>query len=275
MKQLTSVEGKLLEGCVWDEKTQKLYFVDIDKMRIYQYNPQSRLYDCMQMPQPVSCIVPEDTATVVAALKDGLYRVDLTHQHYEKIMDDILEPDVRFNDGKCDAYGNLWVGSMSFRAETNKGSLYCIHAEKVVRRYPNYTIPNGLAWNMRHDVLYHIDTPRKTVDQYMVANQYDLLHRSVCLDLAEESGIPDGMCMDAQGNLWIAIWGGGKVVCYNPDTKDKLDELPVPRKNVTCCTIGGSEMNQLFITTAQDETDAGELYVHTLNVKGDIINRYG
>ncbi len=130
MEKLTSIRGKLLEGCVWDEKTEKLYFVDIEKMRIYQYDPKSRVCDFMQMPQPVSCIVLEHTSTMVAALKDGLYRVDLSHQHYEKIMENILEPDIRFNDGKCDPYGNLWLGSMNFDAETDRGSLYCISAEK-------------------------------------------------------------------------------------------------------------------------------------------------
>lgn len=275
MEQVSSIQGMLLEGCVWDEKVQRLYFVDIDRKRIYQYNPQDQSCDFMQMSQPVSCIVLEHDSSLIAALQDGLYRVDPVQKRWNKIMNGILDKDVRFNDGKCDSYGNLWVGSMSFSAQLDRGSLYCICEEKVVREYPAYTIPNGLAWDRRRNVFYHIDTERKTVDRYIVTDQFDLSDRTVCLDLSDEDGVPDGMCMDEQGNLWIAIWGGGKVVCYDPLTQKKRDELSVPRKNVSCCTFGGADMNQLFITAAADDTYTGEVYVHALQMKGDFVNRYG
>lgn len=279
MEKMTNIKGKLLEGCVWNEEEQKLYFVDIECRKIYALDPEGNELSQMEMPGYVSCIVFDQGGKLIAALPDGLYRVDYPKRVYEKIMDGGLPDGIRYNDGKCDRYGSLWVGSMAINQDENAegaGALFCIKGEKIVRTYPGFTIPNGLAWNDERNCFFHIDTPTRKVDRYTVTEDKELLRKETAVDLSREKGNPDGMCMDSAGNLWIAMWGGGKVICADPDSGKKTDEIEVPDTYVSCCTFGGARMDRLYITTARDEDgNGGELYIHKMDVKGVEAKRYG
>lgn len=279
MDKLTNIKGKLLEGCVWEEKEEKLYFVDIECRKIYCFSPEKKTLDEMEMQDYVSCLVVEGKGTLIAALRDGLYRVNYRDQTSQKIMTSGLPEGLRFNDGKCDARGRLWIGSMAIEQNEQAegvGSLFCIAGEKVIETYPGYTIPNGLAWDAKGVYFYHIDTPKRRVDRYLISGKAQIVGRETVVDLSEEEGSPDGMCMDSIGRLWIAMWGGGKVLCVNTETREKEDEIKVPDKYTSCCTFGGTQLNQLFITTARDECGGGgELYVQQMKVKGAAANRYG
>lgn len=279
IEKLTNLKGKLLEGCVWDEKRNLLFFVDIECRKIYCMNPKNTSLEQMEMPDYVSCIVLEKTGELAAALPDGLYRVDFQKRTYRKLMCSTLEEGVRFNDGKCDAAGRLWIGSMAIVQDEhaeNAGALYCVEQENIVETYPDYTIPNGLAWNEEKLWFYHIDTPTKKVDRYEVVDGIRLESRCTAVDLSKEEGSPDGMCMDENGNLWIAMWGGSKVICASPESGEILETIEVPDKNVSCCTFGGEHMNQLYITTARDEEGkGGEVYRKEMKMRGVTANRYG
>lgn len=279
MEKISSLKGKLLEGCVWDEINQVLYFVDIECRKIYKFSEKENNISKMEMPDYVSCIVLEKEGTLIAALPDGLYRVDFDEKWSEKAADSGLKPGIRYNDGKCDHSGRIWIGSMAIaqnKEAEHAGSLYCIEKEQVCREYPGFTIPNGLAWNEEGTYFYHIDTPTRKVDRYIVGADGSISDRQMAVDLSRETGNPDGMCIDSEGHLWIAMWGGGKVVCADPETGKILEKLVVGDKYVSCCTFGGAQMNELFITTARDEEgNGGELYVHKMKAKGVKAERYG
>jgi sugar lactone lactonase YvrE len=278
MEQITELKGKLLEGCIWNRHDKALYFVDIDKKRIYQYQPENRRLTYIQVHDYVSCIVPTNENDLVAAIRDGLYRVNFSENHYEKIMNIALDSSLRFNDGKCDKNGNFWLGSMLINQDDfqdkSRGSFYCIQNNRIVQEYTNYTIPNGLAWDEKRDAFYHIDTAKKTVDSYTVVNETQIIKRDICLDFSDSIGAPDGMCIDSEGNLWIALWGAGQVVCYDPVSKQKLHSFSLPRKNVSCCTFGGPNMNLLYVTTAGSQTESGEVYMFETHVKGGEVYPY-
>lgn len=279
MKKVTDIKGKLLEGCIWDEQRERLYFVDIEYRKIYMLEKGTENLQSMEVPEFVGCIVLQRDGSLIAALTKGLCYIDFDERVCRRVMNGILKEGIRFNDGKCDEQGRLWVGSMAVLQDEyaeRAGSLYCIEKERVQGVYPGYSIPNGIDFDGKMEYLYHIDTAKKQIERYQMGEDGTLKNRKTVADLRREPGDPDGMCMDAEGNLWAAMWGGSQVVCIEPGSGKILDRIQVPEKYPSCCVFGGKEMDQLFITTARDEMgNGGEVYVHEMNVKGRSANRYG
>ena len=280
MEKLTQLQGKLLEGCIWDSHRRYLYFVDIEKFRIYRMTEEHTL-SCLQMPTYVSTIVLTEDGRLLAALQDGLYLVDYDAGKTEKRMESAFPSYLRYNDGKCDPGGRLWVGSMyidqSVPGARHGASLFCIRDGQVVCQNPGYTIPNGLDWH--EGLFYHTETSEKRIRVYRQrAEEGDDIGEQIDeIDLSQEKGSPDGMCVDRDGNLWIAMWGGYQVIGLDPCRKEVFQRILVPDENVSCCAFGGRELNQLFITTARNEKgEGGDVYSETLTCyKGKEGYRYG
>ena len=268
MEKRTQIHGKLLEGCIWDARRRYLYFVDIEKFRIYRMTEEDEL-SVLQLPTYVSALVLMEDGTLLAALQDGLYQVDFDTGKTEKRMESGFPSYLRYNDGKCDPEGRLWIGSMyidqSVPDARQGAQLFAIREGQVVRQYPGYTIPNGLDW---HDGLfYHTETSEKRIRVYrQCAEDGDGIGEQIdVIDLSQEKGSPDGMCVDRDGNLWIAMWGGYQVIGLDSCRKEVFQRIPVPDENVSCCAFGGRELNQLFITTASNEKgEGGDVYSETL-----------
>lgn len=247
------------EGCIWDEERNQIHYVDITDYKIYSYSMHTGETRMLDMGNYVGCIILDEKGQLIAAVKDRLISIDLETGRQCEIMQ-VEQPDfVRFNDGKMDPYGNLWIGTMAMNQSHPKakgiGKLYCIKGQNIQAQYGGFTIPNGLAWDNRAHIFYHIDTPTRRVDAYDM-NENTIANRRTVIRVLE-AGTPDGMCMDADGNLWVALWGGYKVVCYNPVNGEKLKEIGIPDKNVSCCAFVGKKQNLLCVTTAQDEKGKG------------------
>ncbi|WP_432627107.1 SMP-30/gluconolactonase/LRE family protein [Brotaphodocola sp.] len=280
MEKITEIHGRLLEGCIWDERCDALYFVDIEKFRIYRMTKADDL-SFLSLPTYVSAIVLREDGKLLAALQDGLYTVDFERGETEKIMESGFSDEVRYNDGKCDRYGDLWLGSMyvdqSRPGAKGGGSLFCIRDGAVAAEYPSYTIPNGLDW--MDGCFFHTETGEKKISVYeQEPGVRGVIGKKVSeIDLSAEKGSPDGMCIDRDGNLWIAMWGGFEVIGYDPRRKEVFKRLEVPDANVSCCVFGGKEKNRLFVTTAKDENgNGGEVYTVLLtDYCGKAGYRYG
>lgn len=279
MEKITNIKGRLLEGCVWDEKKERLYFLDIEKFRIYCWREKEEL-SFLQLHTFVSAVVLNGDGTLTAALSDGLYRVDFDSGKTVQIMRSGFLENLRYNDGKCDMYGDFWVGSMYADQEkdgaTGGGSLFCISNGKVIAEYPGYTIPNGMDWE--NGLFFHTETSEKRISVYRqepgVRGQIG--EKLGEIDLSKESGAPDGMCIDESGHLWIAMWGGSQVIGYDPAKGEIFERIPVPDQNVSCCVFGGKEGNRLFITTARDgDREGGEVYTLVMKHYGKAGYRYG
>lgn len=277
--------ANLGEGPVWDSKNSVLYFVDIDGCTLLSYDYKSD--KCCSIPAPgriSTALLCETPGRIICSIENHLYIFEAETTRFIPFMENIYETDgtIRFNDGKCDTRGRLYVGTMDGVGKS-RGKLFKIDVNKAIEICDeNIAISNGLAFAGKY--LYYIDSTTGFLWRY----DYDietgcLQNKTAFIDYREEKGGFDGMTIDRDGNLWIASWGGFSVSKYNSATGKKLDMIELPVPNVTSCEFGGDNMNILFITTAggtnenmkKDYPLAGSLFaVEIDDVKGLECNKF-
>jgi sugar lactone lactonase YvrE len=306
LKAIKKVDHKniLGEGPVWDEKAQALYWVDILDDRIFKLDTQNKSVKSIEVDAyPSSIILTKDGTMIVTAL-DKLLEIPLTAFEEEDKSSDFalnrleIESDIvgedkseafvrRFNDGKADASGRLWLGTMVIEQEKGQGKsgLYCLNSLQGAReektkllleaKVEKTTISNGLCWDLSRKVFYFIDSPKGKIARYSWDESSGKIRfLDYCITLTEEEHTPDGMTIDCEGNLWIACWGGSQVFCADPISGKRLVKVHVGAANVTCPVFGGKDLSTLYITTAKDEKACGgELYFVETSVKGKIGHR--
>jgi len=195
-------------------------------------------------------------------LQNGIYALDITTGSKKLIVNPEKDlPNNRFNDGKCDPSGRFWAGTMSTIDEKKVGSLYRLNADSTIHKMvENVSISNGIVWSKEKTKMYYIDTPTQKVMAYDYNNKTgDISNAEVAVDIPTELGSPDGMTIDGNGNLWIALWGGNAVGCWNPETGKLVTKVQVPAKNVTSCAFGDDDLGTLYITTAREDNSPEEL----------------
>lgn len=274
------------EGSLWDATSRCLYWVDIAEHRVFIFDPATGINREHVVGEPVGTVVPAQDGKLVLALRHRIVSLDVATGTLTDVAS--LEPrdGMRFNDGKCDPAGRLWVGTMVERGEPGTASLYCLHQDlRLEARLGGLSISNGLAWDRAGTQLYYIDTPTRRVDRfdYAVASGA-LSNRRTVLELPEGRGFPDGMTIDEEDYLWVALWGGGAVVRIHPETGRIVAEVAFPVTNVTSCAFGGPELETLYVTTAragrsadalQSEPLAGSLFAVNVGVRGVPARRFG
>jgi sugar lactone lactonase YvrE len=168
-------------------------------------------------------------------------------------------PSNRFNDGKCDPTGRFLAGTMAIDETPGSGSLYSLDQNlRVKQLLGGLSISNGMGWSPDYSTMYFIDSPTKQVVAFdYELNTGNISNRRVVVTIPE--GYPDGMTTDQEGMIWVALWAGFKVTRWNPRTGKLLQSISVPAPNVTSCTFGGSNMNELYITTARKDMDTAAL----------------
>lgn len=275
------IAATLGEGALWDDATQRLLWVDITQKCVGRFDPISGANEVFQLDSMVGTVVGTTRGDLLVALQEGVARLDLTSGK----VSDLRCPAghdatrIRFNDGKCDPRGRLWAGTMALDFATGAGALYCFDPDGTVSaRVPQVTVSNGIVWSHDHRRMYYIDSPTRAVDVF----DYDvetgaIANRRHAWALPEGWGFPDGMTIDAEGKLWIALWGGSAVVRFDPDAGRVLDKIAVPAAHVTSCAFGGPDLKSLFITTAREgrspeqlaqEPLAGSIFVARPGVSG-------
>lgn len=185
-------------------------------------------------------------------MADGIYLENFDGGPRLKLEGTEIPSGVRFNDGKLDPRNRLWAGTIPLNEKEERpvSSLYCLEDPALKEIEKDLYISNGLGWSPDQKILYHVDTKPKIVWRY----DYDIetgsvKNRRVFLQI-EDEGSPDGMCIDRNGNLYIAMFGGYKVLIFSASglLQDSI-RLPVP--NVTSCALN-ERKNEMFITTARD-----------------------
>ncbi|HRI11788.1 MAG TPA: SMP-30/gluconolactonase/LRE family protein [Verrucomicrobiota bacterium] len=240
------------EGPVWHEG--RLLWVDIERGEIHQFDPATRVDRHWSFPHRLGFVVPSVRGDFVVGTDQGLARFEVTTGALTHVA--TPEPNLpgnRFNDAKCDPAGRLWAGTMSVSEEPERGTLYCIesswHTQPMVR---SVSISNGLAWSPDGRTLYYIDSPTRRVDAFdFDPATGEISKRRTVIEVTD--GFPDGMAADNQGRLWVAIWGGGCVACFDPRNGSRLATISVPARDVTSCCFG--EADELYITTASRDLD--------------------
>lgn len=261
-------EGKQLlgESPIWSVRDDALYWVDIQAPAIHRLYPASGEARTWTLPEPVGSIALRTQGGLLAAMKSGFHFFDPATGGLRPISDPERHlPENRFNDGRCDRAGRFWAGTMSETSRDPVGSLYCLEPNLTVRLVKSgISVPNSLAWSPDDRVMYFADSSRRAIWAYdfdIAAGE--IANQRVFVDGRNHPGVPDGSTVDADGCLWNAEHGGGRVCRYTPAGRlDRTIELPVTQP--TCCMFGGPRLETLFITTARESLSAEELSAQPL-----------
>ncbi|MFB7953272.1 SMP-30/gluconolactonase/LRE family protein [Streptomyces sp. NPDC056045] len=252
------------EGPAWDAARQRLVWVDVTGCAVHTFDPVGGVDRAVDVGTHVGAAVPAGDDGLILAVRDGLAMLspDGDVRMVAEVEADL--PGNRMNDAKCDPSGRLWAGTMPYEAEPGAAALYRYDGRSVARVLTGVTLSNGLGWSPDGTVMYHIDSGAQRVDAYDFdpATGEPCSHRVVVtIDPAE--GMPDGMTVDDDGCLWVALWGGGTVRRYTPDgVLDRIVRLPVTQ--VTSCAFGGPGGDVLYVTSAAYRLTPGELTAQPL-----------
>ncbi len=252
--------AELGEGPLWDPFRQQLLFVDIMRGHIHVFDPMTGKDDVIDVGRPIGAVGCTRSGGWIAAAAQGFYRVDPHTGRVSLVAEATDRLDVRMNDGYVDPWGNFWAGTTSLDRRAGQGTLYRLDAEgNVFTMLEAVTTSNGIDWSPDGRQVYYVDTRTRRIDTFDVGDDLtSLVHRRVFVDLTAETGRPDGLIVDAEGGVWIALWQGSAVRRYRPDGRlDQVIELPTAL--VTKCAFGGPELTDLFITTARRDLSASEL----------------
>lgn len=257
-KELTAelefeVMALLGEGAFWNHKTNEFYWVDIEAKKLNIYNPELKENKSIMMPSLIGTVVPYTNNEAVVALLDGIYKVNLDSGELMLLSDVESDmPENRFNDGKCDPNGNLWVGSMYFEQSRPNASVYRINEQGETKKMiDSVTISNGIVWTKDSKTMYYIDTPTGNIMSYdFDVETSTISNGKIAVKISQEDGFPDGMAIDEEDMLWVGMWNGDAVARFNPKTGKLISKIAVPAHNVTSCAFGGENLDILYVTTS-------------------------
>jgi sugar lactone lactonase YvrE len=259
---LWDVRATLGEGIVWDAAGDRVWFVDIKGKCIHRCAADGSGRRSWDAPGQVSFIVPASDGGMVCALDDGLYRfIDKGPQAAAAFLPlakvEADQTGNRFNDGHVDAGGHLWFGSMDDAEELPSGVLYRFDGASVRRMDDGYVITNGPATSPDGRTLYHTDTLAKRIYAFDRAADGSLSDKRVFVEIGD-GGYPDGMAVDADGNLWVATFGGWRIDRFDAGGR-KIGEVRFPCANVTKLAFGGADLRTVYATTARKGLSAEAL----------------
>lgn len=242
--------ARLGEGPVWDQERGQLVWVDIESGSLHRFNPATGASERQDVGQPVGVVALCTDDALVLALRDGFGRLD--GGRLSMIAEvEADRPGNRMNDGKVDSAGRFWAGTMACDASHGAGSLYRLDPDRRVRTLlTGLTIANGLDWSPEDRTMYFIDSASGGVDAFAYEpGDGAIANRRRLIEIPRALGVPDGMTVDAEGCLWVAIWGGGVVRRYTPDGV-LSGEVSLPVSQVTSCAFGGKDLGDLYMTSA-------------------------
>ncbi|MEU6282146.1 SMP-30/gluconolactonase/LRE family protein [Streptomyces sp. NPDC047028] len=241
-------EAELGEGPTWDPATGRLVWLDILGMRIHTYDPSSGRRTVRTTEQHIGAAKPRAGGGLVLNLRDGVGLLDpddtFRWLHHEPV------PGRRANDAAVAPDGSLWAGTMRYDEAAGGGTLSRLSGAGDMRTVlPDVTVSNGTGWSPDGRLMYYADTPTRRVDVF----DYDaggIRNRRPLVEIEEGAGFPDGLTVDADGCVWVALWNGGAVRRYTPDgALDRVVTVPAPL--TTACAFGGPALTDLYITTAR------------------------
>lgn len=244
------VGAVLGEGPMWSPANGQLWFVDIKGSQIHCFSERTGECRSFSTPEFAAFVFHDRRGKMLCGLRTGLYRFDPADGRFERIMNVTEgEPRNRLNDGYVDAEGRLWFGTMDNEHTLPTGSLFCFANDRLECIDTGYVITNGPAMNPDGRILYHVDTFNRCVHAFDVDPRGALSGKRLFVKITEPDLYPDGLAVDSQGNVWIAIWGGSAVHCYSPQGK-LLQVIAIPVTQCTKVAFGGADLRTLYITSA-------------------------
>ncbi len=238
---------------------EEISWVDITGSRVLTRNLVTGKVGEFSTGEPVGFAIPRINGGYVLGTDSGpvLRDIDGSTHSFLSLAD--IEPltsqlEIRWNDAKVSPAGNLWLGTMGVEMLKGTSALfkYDVESSKVTRVIPELTISNGMDWSDDGATFYFIDSDWQEVRAFSVNNDEIYDERTV-IEVGVSEGAPDGMCMDANGGIWVALWGGSQVRRYDSTRNFELDQvIEVPAPFVTSCAFAGERLDTLIITSATD-----------------------
>jgi sugar lactone lactonase YvrE len=256
------------ESPLWHPQEQVLYWCDIPGHQLHRYDPVTGAHGQWTLPCEPACCAAVLGGGLLLGMRDGLWRFDTATGQRQRVVaapyDSRFE---RFNDGKADAQGRFWVGTIHDQREP-KAALYCLAGGRLQRMAGDITTSNGLGFSPDGQTLYWSDTKAHAIYAFdldigdgslsrrRVFQQFE--SRAPGQALETYGGRPDGAAVDAEGAYWVAMYEGQRLLRFAPDGR-LLSELPLPTRCPTMPCFGGADLRTLYITTARDNRPADEL----------------
>jgi sugar lactone lactonase YvrE len=271
------VSARLGEGPVWDEIADRLYWVDILAGLVHVHDPAGAADRVIPIGEQVGSIGLYPDGALLLAARTDVRRCDPETGAQAVIARCAHAEPARFNDGKCAPDGYFFAGTITDATTPGGALLYRLGTSQSIEPVLHgLTIANGLGWSPDGTVMYHIDTPTGRIDRFDYRDG-TMVSRLTLVQIPAGAGVPDGLCVDAEGGIWVALWDGGAVHRYTPDGRlDRVIEFPIARP--TCPTFGGPDLDTLYVTSARGRTEqphAGALWAVPVGVAGLPTNRFG
>jgi sugar lactone lactonase YvrE len=279
----SSTPGELSEGPRWHEPRGELLWVDILGRRLHRGRlaDDGRLEECqtIAIDRHVGAVAPAIGGGYVLAAGQGFLFVDEAGEVTELAQPEAGNTGVRMNDGACDPQGRFWAGTMAYDETPGAGSLYRLELDgSCTTVLTGLTISNGIGWSPDERTMYLSDSGLGCVEAFSFDGATGAIgHRRTLVHIEQPGAAPDGLTVDADGGIWVALWNGGAVNRYAPDGS-LVSTLKLPVERPTSCAFGGPALATLFVTTARaglDEAararqpDAGYLFaIDGLGVRG-------
>ncbi|OGT48401.1 MAG: hypothetical protein A3F17_04835 [Gammaproteobacteria bacterium RIFCSPHIGHO2_12_FULL_41_15] len=269
------------EGCLWHPIQNFLYWIDILHKDLYCYQPKTNKVERWAMPDHISCISPlKNKGHLIATVGNAIVKIELPSGKLTKLqtaIDSNLKQ--RINDGKCDASGRLWFGTITSDNQIYNGGLYCFDGKNIVKKQSHLSVSNGLGWSPDNKTFYHTDSTQRTIYSYDFDQASgDISHQREFFSTAhiDAKAQPDGLTIDSEGNLWIAMWDGWSLLQVSPEGS-LIKKIDMPVQRPTCVTFGGEDLSILYVTSASKDFGeaqrlsgamAGAVFAIETNVKG-------
>jgi sugar lactone lactonase YvrE len=289
-KPCTTDRYYLGECCRWDDVRSELYWIDIPTGRFFRAHADSAQIDIVHsydLGGNLTAVAPLQNRKDgwIVALDRSIFFLDEEGEMRELARPEGHNaPGVRMNDGAADPWGRFWVGSMALRTKDAQGSLYRFHESSGTElMLSEVTISNGLGWSPDRRTMYYVDSGPGTICTFDVDKNGEISGKQLfCQFNTEDDGRPDGLCVDSDGAIWVAIWGAYEVRRFSP-SGELLARVKLSTVQPSSCAIGGANGTTLYITTAREnlaqetldmEPDAGLLFCVDVNVTGLPIDPY-
>jgi sugar lactone lactonase YvrE len=273
---LPAAASLLGESPFWHPDEQVLYWCDIPGRTLNRWAPDSGRHDHWRFESELACCAPRVGGGLLLAFRDGLYSFDphAAEPRRERLAEPPYDPDLqRFNDGKADPQGRLWVSTLYDPRSSPAAALYRYAQGEIRRMAGDITVGNGLAFSPDGGTLYWSDTSAHRVFAFDFDGSTGSITRQRVFasfaprqpgqDLAHYGGRPDGAAMDAEGCYWVAMYEGQRLLRIAPDGQ-VLQVLPLPVRCPTMPCFGGPDLRTLFVTTAREKRPADELAAQPL-----------
>jgi sugar lactone lactonase YvrE len=277
--------AEVAERPLWDERHGCLVWVEVTAGRLHRYRPVFGDDVLAQLEVPLGAAGLRSGGGYVLAAGDGFHLVDQDGRREEgPFRPSDMAANVRFNDGACDPAGRFWAGTVALDSRRGGGALYRFDPDRSIHRVLGHvTESNGIGWSPDGETLYYVDSGEPRIRAFEFDAEVGSLGRVRDLVLLNEDEIPDGLTVDEEGCVWVALWGAGTVRRYS-SSGVLLERLPVPVSRVSCPGFGGPDLADLYVTTAWEgmsvqERVAQPLAGHILRtragVKGRVASRFG